>query len=347
MIRRAGPLGAAILASAALAHFLQPGPLWSALLGAVLAGGTCLALSLLRPREDGRAAVARVGHDIDDIMIGAAETSHFVESVQKKIEKDVRTSGAVRKHAQHNAETTERIAADAERAARVAGQVRSESASGRSEIDAGLERIRHAREQAGNAIHAMEVLQGHSRSIAGFTQTITEISMRTNLLALNAAIEAARAGEHGRGFAVVAGEVRQLAQRCAAAAKDIKQLIGQSNNEIDAGMAMAGAAAQTMDAIVDGVQRVTVILGDINAASARQAEGIVQVGAAVAEMDNGTRQNAALVEQAAAAAALMRSQAHELAALVATFRVHAAVSSADVRHLGHRAGEPALVALAA
>ncbi|HWJ96281.1 MAG TPA: methyl-accepting chemotaxis protein, partial [Telluria sp.] len=133
-------------------------PAWSALLGAVLAGATSLAVSRLREGDGAHAAVARVGHAIDDIMIGAAETSHFVESVQKKIEKDVRTSGAVRKHAQHNAETTERIAADAERAATVAGQVRAESVSGRNEIDAGLARIRHAREQAGQAAQAMEVL---------------------------------------------------------------------------------------------------------------------------------------------------------------------------------------------
>lgn len=192
----------------------------------------------------------------------------------------------------------------------------------------------------------MAAIRASARRISDITGVIDGIAFQTNILALNAAVEAARAGQAGRGFAVVAGEVRELAQRCAAAAKDIKQLIGQSNHEIDAGMAMAGTAADTMHAIVDGVQRVTIILGDIRADSARQAQGIAQVGSAVAEMDGVTRQNASLVEQAAAAAAAMRSQAHELAALVATFRVQGA-NAAQVSYLAPRAVEHAPQALAA
>ncbi|HWJ95332.1 MAG TPA: methyl-accepting chemotaxis protein [Telluria sp.] len=192
----------------------------------------------------------------------------------------------------------------------------------------------------------MVAIRASARRISDITSVIDGIAFQTNILALNAAVEAARAGQEGRGFAVVAGEVRQLAQRCAAAAKDIKHLIGHSNHEIDAGMAMAGTAAQTMHAIVDGVQRVTVILGDIHAAAERQSQGIVQVGSAVAEMDSVTRQNAALVEQAASAAAAMRNQAHELAGLVATFRVHGS-GAAQVSYLAPRTVEYPQQALAA
>lgn len=182
----------------------------------------------------------------------------------------------------------------------------------------------------GQMVKKMEAIKASAGKIADITGVIDSIAFQTNILALNAAVEAARAGEEGRGFAVVAGEVRSLAQRSAAAAKDIKKLIGESVGEIAAGTELADAAGSTMYEIMEGVQRVSTILTAINAASAEQAAGIAQVGQAVAEMDDATRQNAALVEQAAAAAAGMRDQAAHLNKLVGTFRVKAGSDQAPL-----------------
>jgi methyl-accepting chemotaxis protein len=170
----------------------------------------------------------------------------------------------------------------------------------------------------------MDAIRASATKIVDITAVIDGIAFQTNILALNAAVEAARAGEEGRGFAVVAGEVRTLAQRSAAAAKDIKKLIGESASEIEAGTNLASVAGETMHEIVAGVQRVTAILDAINAASAEQATGITQVGGAIAEMDAVTRQNAALVEDAAAAADAMRGEAAYLTQLVSSFKVKAA-----------------------
>lgn len=172
-------------------------------------------------------------------------------------------------------------------------------------------------------IAKMDAIKASASKITDITSVIDAIAFQTNILALNAAVEAARAGEDGRGFAVVAGEVRSLAQRSAAAAKDIKKLIGESVGEIAAGTELASAAGSKMHEIVAGVQQVSAILMAINAASAEQAAGIAEVAQAVAEMDGSTRQNAALVEQAAAAAEAMHAQAAYLAELVGTFKVKA------------------------
>ncbi len=134
-------------------------------------------------------------------------------------------------------------------------------------------------------------------------------------------MEAARAGEQGRGFAVVAGEVRNLAQRSAAAAKEIKGLIGDSVSRVEAGSRLVDQAGRTMDEVVASVKRVSDIIGEIAAASDEQREGIEQVNGSIVQMDQVTQQNAALVEQAAAAAAAMREQAAGLAQLVDTFQI--------------------------
>ena len=190
---------------------------------AALAGAAIAWLAARQHSDDGgvRQFAHTVGEEIDAIMIGAAETSYFVDSVKKKIELDVGTAGGIAHSSAQNAATTERIAANAERAAKIATQVRGETVTGRAEADTGLQRIRTARHDAQAASAVMTELQTNSRKIYGFTEAISEISARTNLLALNAAIEAARAGEQGRGFAVVASEVRQLALRTKEATDEI------------------------------------------------------------------------------------------------------------------------------
>jgi methyl-accepting chemotaxis protein len=182
--------------------------------------------------------------------------------------------------------------------------------------------------QRGGAVVAqvvatMETINASAARIVDIISVIDGIAFQTNILALNAAVEAARAGEQGRGFAVVASEVRNLAHRSAAAAKEIKLLIGDSVDSIAAGSALVGQAGTTMEQVVASVSRVTGIMADISAASHEQSTGIGHVNQAIAEMDSVTQQNAALVEQAAAAAGSMQEQAGNLAELVARFKLDA------------------------
>ncbi|MCA1246841.1 methyl-accepting chemotaxis protein [Massilia sp. MS-15] len=182
-----------------------------------------------------------------------------------------------------------------------------------------------------------------SRKIADIISVIDGIAFQTNILALNAAVEAARAGEQGRGFAVVAGEVRNLAQRSAAAAREIKDLIGDSVSRVETGSRLVDQAGRTMDEVVSSVKRVSDIIGEIAAASDEQREGIEQVNHAIVQMDHVTQQNAALVEQAAAAAIAMREQADGLAQLVDTFRLaEGAPSQAPVQALPRKPARAAL-----
>ena len=167
----------------------------------------------------------------------------------------------------------------------------------------------------------METIRQSAARIGDITAMIDGIAFQTNILALNAAVEAARAGEQGRGFAVVAGEVRSLAQHSAAAAKEIKNLIGESTGAIESGAGIASAAGGTMREILGRVRQVADLLHAIDGASSEQAAGIVKVRRVIADMDEATQQNAAMVEQAAAAAETMRAQAEELTGVVATFRV--------------------------
>jgi methyl-accepting chemotaxis protein len=197
-------------------------------------------------------------------------------------------------------------------------------------------------------VRTMASINDYAHKIVDITSVIDGIAFQTNILALNAAVEAARAGEQGRGFAVVASEVRNLAQRSATAAKEIKALINDSAERIASGSELAETAGATMNEIVLSVQKVTAIMGAISAASAEQEHGIEQVNAAIGDMDDVTQQNAALVEEAAAAADAMQAQARELAQLVGSFKIDAAGWRADVRHLpsaGARAALPVPAAL--
>ncbi|HZW26659.1 MAG TPA: methyl-accepting chemotaxis protein [Gallionella sp.] len=173
----------------------------------------------------------------------------------------------------------------------------------------------------GQVVTTMDSINESSRKIVDIISVIDGIAFQTNILALNAAVEAARAGEQGRGFAVVAGEVRNLAQRSAAAAKEIKTLIGDSVEKVEGGSKLVAQAGQTMEEIVTSIKRVTDIMSEITAASAEQSRGIEQVNTAITQMDEVTQQNAALVEEAAAAAESLEEQAQNLAVAVATFKV--------------------------
>ena len=179
--------------------------------------------------------------------------------------------------------------------------------------------------KGGSVVHdvvtTMDSINESSRKIVDIISVIDGIAFQTNILALNAAVEAARAGEQGRGFAVVAGEVRNLAQRSAAAAKEIKTLIGDSVEKVEGGSKLVAQAGQTMEEIVASIKRVTDIMSEITAASVEQSAGIEQVNLAITQMDEVTQQNAALVEEAAAAAESLEEQAQNLAVAVATFKV--------------------------
>ena len=170
-------------------------------------------------------------------------------------------------------------------------------------------------------VDTMGEINESARKIADIIGVIDGIAFQTNILALNAAVEAARAGEQGRGFAVVASEVRNLAQRSANAAKEIKSLIGESVEKVRNGSVLVNDAGGTMQEIVESVRRVTDIMGEISAASQEQTSGIEQINQAIAQMDEVTQQNAALVEEAAAASEAMQEQAARLAQAVSVFRL--------------------------
>ena len=170
-------------------------------------------------------------------------------------------------------------------------------------------------------VETMGAIDASSRKIVDIISVIDGIAFQTNILALNAAVEAARAGEQGRGFAVVATEVRSLAQKSAAAAREIKTLIGDSVEKVEAGGRLVTQAGATMQDVVASVQRVTDIMAEISAASHEQSAGIEQVNQAIAQMDQVTQQNAALVEEAAAAAGSMQEQAANLSQVVSVFRL--------------------------
>ncbi len=190
-------------------------------------------------------------------------------------------------------------------------------------------------------VRTMDGITQSSRKISDIIGVIDEIAFQTNILALNAAVEAARAGDQGRGFAVVAAEVRNLAQRSANAAKEIKALISDSVQKVDSGSKLVASAGQTMDEIVGSVKRVTDIMAEISAASQEQSAGIEQVNVAVAQMDKITQQNSALVEEAAAAAKSMEEQTEALSGMVSAFVLDAAPPAPKARTGAKPAARPA------
>jgi len=205
----------------------------------------------------------------------------------------------------------------------------------------------HGGTVVGQVVSSMQQITDSSRKIADIIGVIDGIAFQTNILALNAAVEAARAGEQGRGFAVVASEVRSLAGRSAEAAKEIKALIDTSVANVDSGSQQVAQAGQSMAEIVEGVRRVTDLIGEITASSTEQRDGIAQVNVAITNLDQMTQQNAGLVEESAAAASAMREQVQHLAEVVSAFNVGTEAARAPRHAPTPRATPPARVRTAA
>ncbi|MEW9572784.1 methyl-accepting chemotaxis protein [Rhodanobacter sp. Si-c] len=251
------------------------------------------------------------------------EVQHGSQAVSSAAQQIARGNDDLSQRTQEQASSLEETAASMEEMTSTVRQ-NAENASHASQLASGArEQAERGGQVAAQAVAAMGEITTSSRRIADIVGLIDEIAFQTNLLALNAAVEAARAGEQGRGFAVVAGEVRSLSQRSAAAAKEIKALIGESVNRVQAGGALVEQTGTVLKEIVESVRKVTDIVAEIAAASQEQSAGIDQVNRAVMQMDEVTQQNAALVEEAAAAAQAMQEQAAELRRQMAFFRLDA------------------------
>jgi methyl-accepting chemotaxis protein len=247
-----------------------------------------------------RASAEQVAHGSQEIAAGNQDLSARTENQASALQQTAATMEQLSTTVRHNASSAQQA---------------SNLACGATDVAV------RGGEVVGQVVQTMKGINESSRRIADIIGVIDGIAFQTNILALNAAVEAARAGEQGRGFAVVAGEVRSLAQRSAAAAKEIKTLISASVERVGEGTRLVDEAGQTMNEIVSAVQRVNDIVGEISTASAEQSSGVAQVGQAVTQMDQATQQNAALVEQSAAAAESLRGQARQLVDAVAAFRL--------------------------
>ncbi len=251
--------------------------------------------------------VSEVRQGTDAIAIASGEISTGNSDLSSRTETQ---AGALEETASSMEEITATVRHNADNARQANGLVTSAS---NFAIKGG--------EEVGKVVDTMNSIKESSRKIVDIISVIDGIAFQTNILALNAAVEAARAGEQGRGFAVVASEVRNLAQRSASAAKEIKTLIGDSVEKVESGGKLVDAAGKTMTEIVTSVKHVADIMSEITAAGQEQSAGIEEVNRAITQMDEMTQQNAALVEQAAAAAESMEEQAENLARAVSAFKL--------------------------
>ncbi|HKR77029.1 MAG TPA: methyl-accepting chemotaxis protein [Rhodanobacter sp.] len=263
-------------------------------------------------------AMQRLRLQLIEVVGQVQQGSQVVSSAAQQI---ARGNDDLSQRTQEQASSLEETASSMEEMTATVRQ-NAENASHASQLAGGArEQAERGGRVAAQAVAAMGGISASSRKIADIVGLIDEIAFQTNLLALNAAVEAARAGEQGRGFAVVAGEVRSLSQRSAAAAKEIKALIGESVERVQVGGALVEQTGAALGEIVESVRKVTDIVAEIAAASQEQSAGIDQVNRAVTQMDEVTQQNAALVEEAAAAAQAMQEQAAELRRQAAFFRL--------------------------
>jgi methyl-accepting chemotaxis protein len=322
--------------------------LWGAAALALIVALALCALatrSIVRPLQrvvDGANALARGDLSVKIDVVRRDEVGALAESLNEAIGQLATIVGGVKQASLSISSATQQLAAgNTDLSQRTEEQAASleETASSMEELTATVrqnaDNAQQASTLAGTAsaiaqrggdevsrvIETMHGISDSSAKVAEIISVIEGIAFQTNILALNAAVEAARAGEQGRGFAVVASEVRTLAQRSAAAAKEIKTLIGASLDRVDAGSKLVAQAGSTISEIVQSVKRVTDIMSEISSASQEQSTGIEQVNQAVSQMDQVTQQNAALVEEASAAAHSMAEQAQALLDTVAVFKV--------------------------
>ncbi|WP_366519312.1 methyl-accepting chemotaxis protein [uncultured Caulobacter sp.] len=252
-------------------------------------------------------AVAQVSTGVKTITGGANELSSAAYDMSRRIEQQAASL-------EETAAALDEITATVQRTAENAKEAAEVTSAARDAAEAGGSVVRQATE-------AMSSIEGSSREIGNIIGVIDEIAFQTNLLALNAGVEAARAGEAGRGFAVVAQEVRALAQRSADAAKEIKQLIGKSTNEVAEGVGLVEQTGQALEKIIEQVGAVSRLVADIASSSREQATGLREVNTAVNHMDQATQQNAAMVEQSTAASQSLAKEAADIAQLAARFQL--------------------------
>jgi len=331
----------------------------SLILGGILLGialGVLITRAITRPlkRAVDVAELVANGDLTSKIEVDSKdETGQLLAALQRMNESLVKIVGEVRSGSEAIGSGTKQIASgNADLSSRTEEQASSleETASSMEELTSTVKQNAENAKQANQlaigasavavkggavvkeVVGTMSSINESSKKIVDIIGVIDGIAFQTNILALNAAVEAARAGEQGRGFAVVASEVRNLAQRSAAAAKEIKALIGDSVDKVGAGTKLVDEAGKTMEEIVTSVKRVTDIMSEITAASQEQSSGIEQVNTAITQMDEVTQQNASLVEEAAAAAESLEEQAQNLEAVVAVFKVGQAAPSAMPVH---------------
>jgi methyl-accepting chemotaxis protein len=268
-----------------------------------------LLFSLKKMRDDLRLIVANVRQGTDTIATASGQIAAGNQDLSSRTEQQAASLEETASSMEELTSTVKQNADNARQASNVAASAVDVAGQGGMVVSQVVQTMGEINESAKKIVDIISVIDG--------------IAFQTNILALNAAVEAARAGEQGRGFAVVASEVRNLAQRSATAAKEIKVLIHDSVEKVEAGSRLVDQAGSTMDQVVASVRHVTDIIGEITAASAEQSAGIEQINQAISGMDNVTQQNAALVEQAAAAAGSLQDQARTLAQVVSVFKLAA------------------------
>jgi len=299
------PLGGEPAAATEVANRIAAGDLTQEL--AVKQGEHSLMAAMARMQQNLARIVGKINTAASTIAVASAEIASGNANLSQRTEEQASSLEETASSMEELAATVRQNAENAKQANQITAGASGVASNGGGAVK--------------EAVDAMGGISESSKKIVDIIGVIDGIAFQTNILALNAAVEAARAGEQGRGFAVVASEVRSLAQRSAAAAKEIKALISDSVNQVESGTHLVDQAGKKMEEVVTSVKRVTDIMAEISAATTEQSAGIDQVNQAVVQMDQVTQQNAALVEEAAAAAESMREQARELVQAVAVFKL--------------------------